>query len=301
VDASADVIRWGIEQRLEFIEFRLFWEGGINRVDITEFFGVSVPQASKDLAQYRELEPANIEYDASEKRYLPTSKFKPRFLKPDPDRYLNQLRTIADRIMPAKETWLERAPQADAMPIPHRRVDAGVLRALLGAIRRSRSVEIRYQSMNVTRPEAIWRRITPHAFGHDGLRWHVRAFCHIDSGFKDFILSRTFDQRNEGTPGAHPSDDIVWSTYFTVVLKPNPKLGEGQQEAVAAEYGMKKKCVEVSLRKAMLYYFEKRMRLDIADSSVRPQEVPIVIANKKEFYAALKEAGSVSRLPKPHE
>ena len=42
-------IRWGVEQRLEFIEFRLFWEGGINRGDIIEIFGVSVPQASKDL------------------------------------------------------------------------------------------------------------------------------------------------------------------------------------------------------------------------------------------------------------
>jgi predicted DNA-binding transcriptional regulator YafY len=59
-----------------------------------------------------------------------------------------------------------------------------------------RSVEIFYQSMNRTRPEPIWRRITPHAFGHDGLRWHVRAYCHIDSKFKDFILSRTFKVRD---------------------------------------------------------------------------------------------------------
>ena len=42
-------IRWGIERRLEFIEFRLYWEGGVNRSDIVEEFGVSVPQASKDL------------------------------------------------------------------------------------------------------------------------------------------------------------------------------------------------------------------------------------------------------------
>jgi hypothetical protein len=289
MDPGPDRIRWGTEQRLEFIEFRLLWEGGINRSDITEFFGVSVPQASKDLAQYRELAPANSHYDTTKKRYLATPKFEPRFLKPDPDRYLNQLRTIADRIVPANETWLERAPPADALPIPHRRVDANVLRALLATIRRSRSVEILYQSMNVIRPETVWRRITPHAFGHDGLRWHVRAYCHIDSKFKDFILSRTFDLRNEDAPGSDPSTDTVWSTYFTVVLKPNPKLGEAQQEAVAIEYGMKNKLVEVSLRRAMLFYFEKRMRLDFADS-VRPQEVPVVIANGKEFYAALKES-----------
>ena len=290
METGDDRIRWGTEQRLEFIEFRLFWEGGVNRSDITNFFGVSVPQASKDLAQYRELAPANIHYDATEKRYVATSEFTPRFLKPDPDRYLNQLRTIADRIVPVRETWLERAPSVDAMPVPHRRVDASVLRGLLGVIQRSQSVEIEYQSMNVMRPDAIWRRITPHAFGHDGLRWHVRGFCHIESKFKDFILSRTFNVRNENAPGAAAAQDKIWSTYFTVVLKPNPKLSKGQQDAVAVEHGMTNKRADVPLRKALLYYFEKRMRLDFAEALSRPQEVPVVIANRKEFDAALKEA-----------
>ena len=27
-------LTWGVERRLEFIEFRLFWEGGVNRADI---------------------------------------------------------------------------------------------------------------------------------------------------------------------------------------------------------------------------------------------------------------------------
>ena len=53
-------LRWGVEQRLEFIEFRLFWEGGVNRSDITRYFGVSVPQASKDLSQYQAIAPDNI-------------------------------------------------------------------------------------------------------------------------------------------------------------------------------------------------------------------------------------------------
>ena len=42
-------LRWGIEQRLEFIEFRLFWEGHVNRSDLMDQFGVSVNQASTDL------------------------------------------------------------------------------------------------------------------------------------------------------------------------------------------------------------------------------------------------------------
>jgi len=97
-------LRWGVERRLEFIEFRLYWEGGINRADITNFFGVSVPQASKDLSQYQELAPGNIEYDKSEKRYFATQKFRPRFFIPDSDQYLSQLQSVADHIERPQET-----------------------------------------------------------------------------------------------------------------------------------------------------------------------------------------------------
>src|ERR1700753_3511166 len=88
-------IRWGAEQRLEFIEFRAFWEGGVNRSDITDRFGVSVPQASSDLAQYRQMAPQNLRYDSSAKRYVAELDFTPRFLALNADRYLSQLRASA--------------------------------------------------------------------------------------------------------------------------------------------------------------------------------------------------------------
>ena len=40
---------WGVEKRFEFIEFRLFWEGKINRKDLIDQFAISVPQSSIDL------------------------------------------------------------------------------------------------------------------------------------------------------------------------------------------------------------------------------------------------------------
>ena len=58
-------IRWGVEQPLEFMELRLFWEGGVNRSDIIDVFWVSVPQASKDLSLYQERAPGNVDYDKS--------------------------------------------------------------------------------------------------------------------------------------------------------------------------------------------------------------------------------------------
>ena len=42
MDQKTARLRWGTEQRLEFIEFRLFWDGSIQpRADIIDRFGVS--------------------------------------------------------------------------------------------------------------------------------------------------------------------------------------------------------------------------------------------------------------------
>jgi hypothetical protein len=285
-------VRWGVEQRLEFIEFRLYWEGGINRADIMEQFGVSVPQASKDLSLYEEKAPGNLVYDKSEKRYLASDNFRTVFLKPDADRYLTQLRSIADRTVTSQETWLSTAPMVDSTPIPHRSVNVDVLRSILEASRRSRALKIRYQSMNAARPEPMWRWISPHAFGNDGLRWHVRAYCHIEEKFKDFILSRCLDSKDDAEAGASRADDTYWNEIFAVVLAPNPQLSDEQQKVIAQDYSMTNRRITVPVRKALLYYFRKRLRLDVGSTLDNLRETPVIVANHEAFEAALAEAGA---------
>jgi hypothetical protein len=281
-------LRWGVEKRLEFIEFRLFWEGAINRADITAYFGVSVPQASNDLARYQQLAPTNIRYDRSEKRYFAAAGFKPIFLRPDADRYLLQLRSIADLVVETGETWLSGVPAFDAMPTPRRRVDPAILRRVVDAIRRSRAIEICYQSLS--RENALWRWITPHAFGFDGLRWHVRAFCHIDRTFKDFLLPRLLETRGDGEPIVEPSADYVWNEMARVVLVPHPQLSEGQKRAIALDFGMDRESISIPIRLALLYYFMKRLNLE-GDPERRPaREQQIIVANKMEVRSALKRA-----------
>jgi predicted DNA-binding transcriptional regulator YafY len=287
-DRDTTKIRWGAEQRLEFIEFRAFWEGGVNRSDLTERFGVSVPQASNDLAQYRELVPENLHYDSSAKRYVATEAFKPRFLSPNPDRYLAQLRALAEGLVKQRETWLGAAPVAEAMPIPARKVDPSLFRQLLAAMRDGASVEVQYHSMSKERPSALWRRVTPHAFATDGLRWHVRGYCHLDNNYKDFILSRWRGLRDLGPPGAGQAQDKDWQGEFSVALKPNPDLSDSQREAVAWEYNMPKGKCALQVRRAMLYYLRKRLRLDVEGDS--PAERPVVVANREEFEQALASA-----------
>jgi hypothetical protein len=253
-----------------------------------EQFGVSVPQASKDLSLYEEKAPGNLAYDKRQKRYFAAPGFKPAFLKPEADRYLTQLRSVSNGVVSADETWLSEMPETDAMPVPHRRVEVDVLRVLLAAVRKGRAIEILYQSMSPARPAPTWRWITPHAFGNDGLRWHVRAYCHIDRKFKDFLLSRCLKARGDAAAAAE--DDTLWNDIFEVLLSPNPALSEGQRDVVAQDYAMTDGHVSVPVRKALLYYFQKRLRLDAKGALDLPQETPVVIANREEFAGALAEA-----------
>ena len=282
-------MRWSLEQRLEFVDFRLFWEGAINRSDITERFGVSVPQASKDLALYAEEAPGNLFYDKSAKRYVPSEKFKPVFFRPNADRYLSQLRNLADHTVESEETWLFNFAGAEVMPIPHRLVDEGVLRLLLAAIRNRRAIKILYQSMNPQRPKPMERWISPHALGNDGLRWHVRAYCHTDTKFKDFILSRCLEAHGDGPQAISGDKDVDWVGSFDVILVPNPLLSKGQQDIIAQDYCMKKGRIAIPVRKALLYYFRKRLRLDVATAMDNARETPVVLANKSEFDAMIVE------------
>ena len=87
MDNDKSELRWGVAQRLEFIEFRLFWEGYVNRSDLMEQFGLSVNQASADLNRYIGFAPDNMVYDKSARTYVRGLDFKAQFLEPDANRY----------------------------------------------------------------------------------------------------------------------------------------------------------------------------------------------------------------------
>jgi WYL domain len=279
---------WSARQRLEFIEFRLFWDGEINRQEIVDRFGISIPQASADVGAYRTLAPENIEYSTTKKRYVATQNFEARLIAPNAERYLAQLRAISDGVITTLDTFMETTPDVVAMPIPSRLVDPPTLRALLRAIKSQRSMRIEYQSLNANRPEPMWREITPHAFGWDGLRWHVRAFCHLELIFKDFIISRFLKVGQEGPPAKSGSDDRDWNTDFEVVLVPNPQLSADQKQTIERDYGMSDGRAVVRVRRAMLYYFDKRLRLDVAEKQDRPRETPVIVQNRNAYDRELK-------------
>ena len=284
--------RPSISQRLEFIDFTLYWSGGIQRGQVKERFGVSIQQASADLAAYQELAPKNLQYDLSAKRYISSDKFKPVLFQPSADKYLAQLNAVGTGILQSADTWIPSLPPLGLLPLPSRRVEPLVLRALLAAINNGSSVEIRYKSMNAELHATDWRRVTPHAFGSDGTRWHVRAYCHRGNRFKDFILSRCFEVKGEDAAGAVAADDKQWNELFTVTLGANPLLSPSQKLAIEHDYNMTNGAVAITVRNALLYYFDKRMRLDVKPDPLNPKSSPLAVINFESYESALSALGA---------
>lgn len=288
---------WGMDQRLEFIEFRLFWDGELSRADLIKKFGISVPQASIDFSRYKEVASSNIEYDASRRRYVPSDNFRPLFYVPNPERYLAQLVALQDGVIIHGDTMFGQILDVDTVPAPARTVSARKLQRFVQAIKQRGTLSIEYQSMNPKRSEAQWRDISPHAFATDGMRWHVRAYCHLDGKHKDFIISRCIDVGEIQLSPDHGIEDCEWNTKFTVTIAPNPKLTDHQKTVIARDYGMEDGKLSLEIRNALLYYFDKRHRFDIADDKKTAVQAPIVITNYREYknaLAGLSVSGAVS-------
>jgi hypothetical protein len=282
VENDRSELRWGVQQRLEFIEFRLFWEGHVNRSDVMEQFGLSVNQASSDLNRYLVFAPDNMVYDKSARTYIRGTEFKPVFDKLDAGRYLAQLRLIADGLLDAGDCWIAGLPANDSAPTPARGVNPATLRSVVDAIRRSKAIEVKYQSLS--HPEPRWRWIAPHAIAFDGFRWHTRAFCKTDEAFKDFLLSRILDIRSSQTSGMSVDDDRDWNSEVTLEVGAHPALSETQANVIALDYGMRGGIAKIKVRRALLYYALRRLGLDTDPGARKPQDQQIVLLNREVIH-----------------
>lgn len=285
-------LRWSIQQRLEFIDLRLFWDGLINRSDLVKQFSISVPQASADLARYQQLAPENIEYDASSKAYQATAQFKPRIAEPKARHYLAQLLLLADQGIASTASWIGMFPDHAVVPRVRRKMDATTLRPIVYAIHRKLGLFVTYQSMNSPEPTSRW--IDPHALVFDGHRWHVRAWCHKRSHYADFVLARVLGIGESRAATATSALDREWNEVVEVKLAPLPSLTVAQRKAVEYDYGMENGCVSIPMRLCLTYYFERHHGLDLDPEKLEPGRIQLCWMNREEVENARASKQDVS-------
>jgi predicted DNA-binding transcriptional regulator YafY len=273
-------LSWGLETRLQFIDFRLRWERRINRMDLTDHFGLSTPQASLDIAKYTELAPNNLTYDRSSKAYVATPGFRPLYQRSSAQRYLAELLATRMGVVEPAASFIGSAPEIDWAPSPWRTINEQTVEAVVKAIREQVAILVSYQSM--TSLDESVRLLSPHALGNDGFRWHMRAFCHKRQRFSDFVLARVL--RIDGFEPSHvdPSQDSHWHTILTLVLAPNPDLAPAKKRVLELDYGMEDGQVQLPCRQAFLYYTLKRLGLYTKEAP-DPIAQQITLKNRDEI------------------
>ncbi|MDQ3061071.1 MAG: WYL domain-containing protein [Pseudomonadota bacterium] len=282
------VVRWSQERRLQFIDFRLQWEGRLNRSDLTRFFQISVPQASMDIRLYIELAPHNLAYDRSLRLYAATPEFSPLYATSGSRQYMAQLQALESETLAPTQSLIEMRPPVASVALPARHIDQATLKGLLRAIAEHGMVRAHYQS--ITRDEPVWRDISPHAFGHDGLRWHVRAYCHLRQGFRDFILGRLLAVDLPRVSDIKARDDVEWNTLVELQLTAHPDLSSAQRHGVEVDYGMKNGKTTLVCRQAMLFYTLRSLNFSLTGEP-RPGEHQLFIANLNDIRRFLPRPG----------
>jgi len=173
--------------------------------------------------------------------------------------------------MPIHEDWLKemmRTGYLNADILKHVAPPDHILRNVVTGIRRKKLVMVRYCSRKSDVAEE--KLLSPHTLVNVVNRYHVRAFDHSDSRFKDFVLARMescnpvdFSQKYVGI-----ENDTEWSSYQTLTVQskiiPPPR-------GVAMEFNLDESGKNtISARKAIIDY--------LSDDHEEAYSSPVVVS-----------------------
>ena len=268
-------------ERLAYIDFRLYFLGELRRIDVADRFGTGPAAATRDIAQYRDMAPSNLELDNSDKIYRPTEQFVPLF-EHAPQRVLTALSRgfgegIGEELRP-----MVRCEFPIALAVP----SMSILAPLTRAIHRGKVLRMTYTSVESGRTE---REIVPTALVNNGTRWHVRAYDRRRNGFRDFVLTRMENPlllENSPVKAEEKVDqDVQWNRIIELELVPHPS--HPRREVVMMDYGMPDGVLRVKVRAANAGYMLRRWTIDCSpDHSLEGLEYALWLTDPLALYGA---------------
>lgn len=264
-------------ERLAYLEMKAFFCGELMRADIEKRFGLAPAAASRDLHAYRELNPDQLSYDATQRRYVPSPGFTPLFPF-STERILSWLlHGFGDGLDAQRKT----IPCDGLAPLIS--PDFSLLATITRAIHQSLPIKITYLSLS---SGAGQRVIIPGALADNGSRWHVRAYDRDNNRFGDFVLTRiTAVEIIEEQPQEHELllADQQWLRLVGLELVPHPGLHH--PAAIAADYSMQGGVLPVTVRAALAGYALSRWDVDCSDNhSLDPVRHHLWLRNNQSLY-----------------
>ena len=282
MDIHLQNLSYAQQQRLAYIDFKLYFTGSVTRADIVQHFKLGVSAATRDINLYKEHAPKNMAYDNTQKKYFLTNSFKPLFTH-DAKRTLVKLaHQISDGFDAIGDNSGVDFPveQPSQLNVP----DINVIAKLTQAMINGKAVSVIYTSLT---SGSGARELVPHTIVDNGLRWHVRAYDRKSNAFRDFVLTRLAKVtviNNEPEVNEIKLQDGQWNTITSLEIVPHPKNVE-YPTAIKMDYGMENGVLKLDVRAAMAGYLLRRWNVDCSESaSLSGPEYQLYLQNNQTLH-----------------
>jgi len=273
MDNQVKELKWGLRQRLTFIESCLLWNKKLTTNMLIETFEIGRRQAGKDIQAYQDIADENIIYDKYKRGYIPTDNFKPIFLTGTANEYLDWMQATTLEIAPLI-TLPSLAPTAEFLRIPQPQLNLQNIQAITEGIRNHKKVLI----VNISNANVEYF-ISPHTLIYDGQGWYVRAF---DSQCRDFIMIdlttiKKADISDESSIMKYTGDmtevqnrDHEWQHYvkINIVINPDIPLSNQERESIEQAYSLQDGILAVEIRIPLAEQFITLINNTIACSRI---------------------------------
>jgi hypothetical protein len=264
-------------QRLNYLEFRVLFTGQIGRADLMNRFGISEAAATRDLCRYRELAPANLKFDKSQKIYRIGDGFGRYLLKDVESRQL--LRALIQGV--GDDFGINAGSMISCeLPAQMQVLEAETLAAVSRAIYQKCVLQIEYFSM--TGNHGL-REIVPFSIASTGLKWMVRAYCRRKNIFCDFVLNRI--KRATVLSQSFPKEfetkeyDDEWNRFLRLELVPHPSATVENQAKTEQEFQMEEGVYYLRVRAALAGFVLRLWSVDCSENH-RLTMMPLSLRNR---------------------
>ena len=254
---------FSLKERFAFIEHMVRWYGGVTASQMSEVFGITRTNAQIVMNKYSTEHPDNLNYSANRKRKEESPSFTANYLRNDPSLFLGHLKAGWHISQYREYSDWEELRIEDTDSLTKINIDSEAVKNVVSAIIERSVLLIKYQSSSSVSD----RVISPNQLVHADFRYHLRAFCHKDHLYKDFVLGRIIEtklithhpENGNWIEWRSNKDDKDWNEYTELKYKINPDLENEIQNALKMDYFLDADGIlKLKCRKALVQYLDYR-------------------------------------------
>lgn len=261
-------------ERLRYIEFCLKFLGAFSRSDLIDKFGIGTAAASRDISLYKEMAPQNFSHSSNSKNFALNDSWESLFEFSSSE----VLNLLTGRTVQSNNRSYIPNDILDVIDDP--KID--IIAPLSRAIYNKKAIQVDYFSNSSGFSTKL---LIPHAYIHNGSRWHVRAYDRTKSRFADFLISRfrkleIIDE--DALDNEYQTNDNQWNRIVDLEIIPHPDYAE--PEAVIYEFNMEDGVLRKSIRASSVGYFLQKLKVDCSKTPPEKNFYRLKLKNRLALY-----------------